>query len=214
MYEFITGPFLWLTFIIFFGGILYKIITMVRLAKRDKIIPYITLDDGLRSIMHWLTPFGSRNMRMRPVMTIVSFLFHICLLVTPIFLIAHLVYLNKAWGLSWWTLPGIVADIMTLMVIAGTLFFFVRRLVTPEVQNVTSVEDYLILAVIFVTFATGFIAHHQLFAYDVMFILHILSGGLMLIMVPISRLSHIFYFFFTRAYMGSEFGNVRNARDW
>jgi nitrate reductase gamma subunit len=47
-----------------------------------------------------------------------------------------------------------------------------------------------------------------------MLILHILTGEILLVAIPFTRLSHMFFFFFTRAYMGSEFGSVRNARDW
>ena len=48
----------------------------------------------------------------------------------------------------------------------------------------------------------------------VMVILHILSGEIMLAAIPFTRLAHMLWFFFSRAYMGSEFGAVRNARDW
>lgn len=45
-------------------------------------------------------------------------------------------------------------------------------------------------------------------------IVHILSGEFMLIIIPFSRFSHMIFAPLTRAYAGSEFGNVRNARDW
>ena len=51
------------------------------MAKKDKVVlPYMNWKFGLRSIMHWIIPFGARNMRMRPAFTVLSFLFHICLL--------------------------------------------------------------------------------------------------------------------------------------
>jgi len=34
MYEFIRGPLVWIAFIGFFGGLLYQLITMARLAKK------------------------------------------------------------------------------------------------------------------------------------------------------------------------------------
>jgi len=86
--------------------------------------------------------------------------------------------------------------------------------VSPEVQNVTFLSDYVLLAVVALPFLTGFLAYHQLGPYRPMLILHILTGEIMLVAIPFTRLSHMFFFFFTRAYMGSEFGNVRNARDW
>ncbi len=47
-----------------------------------------------------------------------------------------------------------------------------------------------------------------------MLILHIVTGASVLVAIPFTRLSHMLWFVFTRAYMGSEFGAVRNARDW
>ena len=35
-----------------------------------------------------------------------------------------------------------------------------------------------------------------------------------LLAIPFTRLSHMLFSPFTRAYMGSEFGKVRMARDW
>lgn len=43
---------------------------------------------------------------------------------------------------------------------------------------------------------------------------HDLSGEIMLVAIPFTRLSHMIFSVFTRAYMGSEFGGVRHARDW
>jgi nitrate reductase gamma subunit len=89
-------------------------------------------------------------------MTIVTFAFHICLLITPIFLLAHIILIEEAWNLSWWSLPDGLADAMTLIVIAGCIFFLVRRLTSPEVQYVTSASDFVLLAIIAAPFVTGF----------------------------------------------------------
>jgi nitrate reductase gamma subunit len=72
----------------------------------------------------------------------------------------------------------------------------------------------VILAITAAPFITGFLAYHQWIEYRTMLILHILSGETMLMAIPFTRLVHMFYFWFTRAYMGSEFGGVRHARDW
>jgi len=91
MYEFVRGPLLWITFIVFVVGSLGKIIYLSWLSwKKDQTVyDYFSLKYGLRSILHWIIPFGSLNMRQRPAHTIISFSFHICLLIAPIFLLAH-----------------------------------------------------------------------------------------------------------------------------
>ena len=84
----------------------------------------------------------------------------------------------------------------------------------PEVKFVTFPSDYLLLAIAAAPFVTGFIAHHQWFDYETMVLIHMIAGAVMLMAIPFTRLSHMLFFPFTRAYMGSEFGAVRNARDW
>ncbi|MFH0813476.1 MAG: nitrate reductase [Pseudomonadota bacterium] len=215
MYEFIKGPLVWISFIVFIGGSLYQLISMLKLAKKDKIIyPYMSLKFSLRSLIHWLTPFATTNMRKQPEMTIMTFAFHISLVLMPIFLLPHNILIERAWGISWWTLPKGIADVMTLIVIFAAIVFFIRRISNPVVKFVTVPSDYLLLVIAVVPFITGFLAYHHLLPYKPMSMLHMLSGEIMLMAIPFTRLVHMLYFAFTRAYMGSEFGAVRNAKDW
>ena len=216
VYSFLTGPMVWIAFIVFIGGSLYRLIQLIALAnKKEKFIfSYMSWKYGLRSILRWITPFATTNMRRHPAMTIVTFAFHICLLLTPVFLLSHIVLWDEAWNISWWALPDGTADVMTLIVVGGCVFFLVRRLKLPEVRFLTSVSDYVILAIVALPFITGFVAYHQWFNYPFFMMLHVLSGEIMLMAIPFTRLSHMLFSPFTRAYMGSEFGSIRNARDW
>lgn len=215
-YNFITGPMVWISFAVFIGGCLYRVISLIHSVstKERFIFSYMSLKYGMRSIFHWITPFGTANMKLHPVMTVVTFVFHICLLLVPIFLLSHIVMWEESWGLSWWALPDALADFMTVLVIGSCVFFLVRRIKLPEVRYVTSPADYAILAIVAMPFLTGFWAYHQLPGYAFAMILHVLSGEIMLMAIPLTRLSHMIYAVFTRAYMGSEFGGVRKAIDW
>ncbi|MBW2266122.1 MAG: nitrate reductase [Deltaproteobacteria bacterium] len=216
LYSFVRGPLAWMAFIIFIGGVLYRLISMIMLArKKDPVVfEHFSLFYGLRSILHWITPFGTVNWRKRPIFTIVTFTFHICLVGVPIFLLAHIILWDQSFGISWWSLPDYVADIMALIVVVCCGYFLWRRLTQPEAKFVTSASDYIILAIVAAPFMTGFLAYHQWLGYKFWLILHILSGEIMLAAIPFSRLSHMFYAPFTRAYLGSEFGGVRHAKDW
>ena len=216
LYIFISGPLAWAAFIIFIGGCLFRLISLIILVHRKEkfIYSYMSLKYSLRSILHWSTPFATENMRRHPLLTIVAFAFHICLLLTPIFLLAHVTLIDESWNVNWWTLPEGATQIMTLIVIAGCVFFLVRRIVSPEVHYVTYASDYIMLAIIAAPFVTGFIAYYQWFEYQIFMILHILSGEIMLVAIPFTRLSHMLFAPLTRAYMGSEFGGIRHARDW
>lgn len=215
MYQFVSGPLVWIAFIVFVGGMVYQFVTMLRSAQKDKVIyPYMSLKYSLRSLFHWIIPFASRNMRARYEVTIVTFVFHICLVLIPIFLLAHVAMFAFAWGAKWVVISEGAANYMTLAVILACVFFFLRRLMLPEVKFVTDVSDYVLLAIAFAPFATGFAANRQWFDYETTIIIHMICGSLMLMVIPFTRLSHMLFFPFTRAYMGSEFGAVRNSRDW
>jgi nitrate reductase gamma subunit len=211
MYDFVSGPLFWVSIVLFFGGSIHKIVSMIRRARKDKVVyPYMRWKHSLRSLAHWFVPFGTHSMRGRPTFTIVSFAFHFCVLITPLFLLAH----HQMLGISIIHLPDALADAMTLFVLFGCLFFLSRRLLDPTVQNVTYLSDYVLLLLVMAPFLTGFLAYHQWFGHHTMLILHMLSGELLLAVIPFTRVSHMLYFVFTRAYMACEFGFVRNSKDW
>lgn len=216
LYNLVSGPLAWLAFVLFIGGSVYKLVTMARLAwKKDNVVyEYWSMEHAAMSILHWLTPFGSRNWRLNPVMTVVTFVFHFCLFLIPIFLSAHVILWKESFDISWFTLPDGLADMLTLVVVAACGYFLYRRLTKKDVKFLTSASDYLILAMVATPFITGFWAYHQWAGYKVMFLLHMLSGEIMLAAIPFTRLSHMLYFPFTRGYIGSEFGAVRHAKDW
>jgi len=216
IYDFVSGPLVWLSFIIFISGSIYRIATMAMLAKKKDGVVYDYMDSfyALRSIMHWIIPFGSENMKKHPAMTIVTFVFHISLVIAPLFLFAHIALIKEAWNISWGYISDTTADIMTILVIASCVFFMLRRIKLPEVRYLTDTSDYILLAIVAAPFVTGFLAYHQWMGYKLMVILHILSGEVMLAAIPFTRLSHVLFFPFTRGYIGSEFGAVRHAKDW
>ena len=216
LYSFLTGPMFWISIAVFLAGTIFQLVRMFMLVKEKEsfIFSYLSLKYGLRSILHWFIPFGSSNMRRNPVMTIAGFLFHFCIIATPLFLLAHIVLIDEAINITYWALPGAVADIMTIIVIAGCLFFMIRRIIKPEVRFVTTGSDYYFLMIIALPFITGLWAAAQLPGYSYILLLHIFSGEIMLILIPFTRLVHMAFAMFTRFYMGSEFGGVRFARDW
>ncbi|RJQ73318.1 MAG: nitrate reductase [Desulfobacteraceae bacterium] len=215
-YKIVSGPLMWAAFFVFIGGTLYRLWELLRLLlrKEKSLLSYMSLRYSLRSFVHWMTPFGALNMRMHPFMTVVSFSFHICLLLVPFFLLAHIVLWEEAWGLRWWNLPDPVADVMTLIVPAACIFFAARRVFRPEVRFISDAADYLFIGLVALPFLSGFYCGRQWPGYGVMMFVHMLSGQVMLAILPFTRLAHMFLVWFTRSYMGSEFGAVRHARDY
>ena len=215
MYEFARGPLVWIAFTALLVGSAYRVISITRLAKKDKVVwPYMSWRFGLRSVVHWLTPYGSTNMRLRPAFTFMSFLFHICLVLTPILAVGHVVLWKESWGISWWTLPDSLSKAMVIVVLSGGLVFVLRRIANPTVRFVTSASDYVLVVLVMAPFATGLMAYYQVFDYNAVIIIHMWMGAIWLAMIPFTRISHMLFFPLTRAYMGSEFGAVRGTKDW
>jgi len=215
LYELVRGPMAWIAFVIFLVGSSYRLVSAWVAASRARMPrtgPRLT--QWIRSLVHGLVPFGGVTMRKHPALTLVTFVFHLCLVVTPIFLLAHAVLWYESWQISLWSLPEAVTDVLTVLIILACVFFLIRRLVVTEVKSVTAPSDFLLLALIVLTFLTGFLAYHQWGPYRPLLITHILAGEVMLIAIPFTRLSHMLLFVFARAHVGSEFGVVCKSQDW
>lgn len=217
MYELVTGPLAWIAFGIFVVGLLYRLVWYIRGLdwQMDRVTYGVNVAYGirgaLRSIFYWLMPFGTHGWRFYPGFTILVFVFHICLLVTPIFLMGHNVLLLERWGFSLPTLPEGLADGMTLALIAAAVFIVLRRIALPEVRILTKPYDFLVLAIAVAPFVTGFLAYHQVGHYDFWIVAHVLSGEVMLVAIPFTKLSHFLLFFLSRAQLGMDYGIKRGG---
>jgi len=217
MYDIVTGPLAWLSFLIFFIGILVRSIAYIKGLdwKLDRVTYTKNVSYGIKgaikSIFFWLLPFGSQSWRNNPGFTVLVFTFHVGLLVTPIFLLGHNVLLQERWGVSFFTIPEVVADVLTIAVLVSALFLLLRRIALPEVRILTSPYDILLLGMTILPFLTGFLAHIQVPSYNFWLILHILSGEILLIAIPFTKLSHIILFFMSRAQLGMDFGIKRGG---
>jgi nitrate reductase gamma subunit len=216
MYEFLSGPMLWLTFIIFLFGLSAKIISTITLSRsKDRIFyNHVHLGWGLKSILMWLIPLGSVSMRSQPVFSLAGFLFHFSLLSVPIFLNAHNILWDESFGVSLWSIPDFISDILTILCIISGIFLFLRRLIRPEVRILTEPKDFIFLLFTLLPFITGFLAYHQWGNYEIMMNLHILTAEILLILIPFTKLSHMILFFFTRIFIGFEMGGRRGAKTW
>jgi hypothetical protein len=217
MYAFVTGPLAWLSFGIFFVGILVRIVTYIRGLnwQMDRVayraFPAAGIRGAVRSVFYWLLPFGTHSWRFYPFFTVLVFVFHICLLVTPVFLLGHNLLLQERWGFALWTLPEAVTDGMTVALLVAAVFILLRRIALPEVRILTKAYDLLLWAIAVAPFVTGFCTYHQVGGYDAWLIAHILSGELMLVAIPLTKLSHFILFFLSRIQLGMDFGIKRGG---
>jgi nitrate reductase gamma subunit len=214
-YEIVRGPMAMIAFVIFIVGSCFRLISFYQKGTNPKLLyPKENLTNGFKAVIFGLIPFATRFMRERPIFTLVTTLFHICVIILPLFLLAHIVLWFESYGLVWVNIPDNMADYMVFFVLFACIFFFVRRLLVSEVRMVTQPSDYLILITVFISFLSGFFAFHQIGPYRPILILHILSSELLIVMIPFSKLLHMIVYPFSRYYMGADFGNVLKQKDW
>lgn len=217
MYQFITGPLLWLSFSIFFIGCLVHVVLYVKdLDSELDRVSYGShiawgIKGALRSICFWMTPYGTRSWRLKPLYTVMFYLLHVGGVLAPLFLSAHAVILKSRWGVSIPTLPNVVADIFTIGVMVAVVAMLIRRCIRPEVRALTSCREIGTLVLAVAPFATGFIAYHQIGDSTFWTLAHILSGEMLLVAVPFTKLSHIVLFFCSRVQIGMDFGIKRGG---
>jgi len=216
MYNFLTGPALWATFIIFSGGLLLRIVWLYRLSRKKDPVVYnhASFAWGAKSIFYWMVPWGSASMRLQPLFTLMVFVFHVTLLSVPLFFYAHNILWDEAFGISLWSMPNLWADAMSVSLIGAIIYLVIRRIVRSEVRILTGAWDYILLGITALPFMTGFLAFHQLGPYEPLMIAHVLTGELLLLLIPFTKLGHMLLFFFTRAFIGFEMGGRRGARSW
>jgi nitrate reductase gamma subunit len=223
MYALAVGPLLWASVGLFVCGLIYKVATLIRLTEKKPVIfctvtkakdgPVSTVSSEERNLDR-IARFHNSVLGKHPVMVIVSFVFHLCLFVTPLFLLAHNVMIRNAIGLSLPSMPEGLADFLTLTVLGSAVFFLVRRIAVPKVAAISDCFDYAVLLIAAAPFLTGFLAHHQILPYRTMLTAHILTGELMLVAIPFTKIGHMVFFFFARIAMDGEFCLGRGGRTW
>jgi len=216
LYTLATGPLAWVAFGIFIIGSIYRLVSMYALAKAKDVssTAYMSWYYGLRSILVWMIPFKSMGWKSDPLMTVTTFVFHICFLLVAVFLGAHAVLWDTSFGFTIPSLPDQAGDIISGLALICCAIFMYRRFALPHVKGVTRGKDWFALILVALPFITGILAFHQIGPVLLMTTLHVLTAELLLALIPFTRLSHALFVLFTRAYMGSEFGGVRHANDW
>lgn len=224
MYELAVGPLLWLSVILFVAGLTYRTIRLFRLTEKKPLefcpVTKKTKDEPVTSVsaeeqkLEKIARFQNSVLGKHPIMAIASFVFHLCLFVAPLFVMAHNLMLRNALGLRLPSLPDGLVDAMTVLVLALAAFFLVRRIAVPKVAAISEGRDYIVLLITTAPFLTGFLAHHQILQYHTMLTAHILAGELMLVAIPFTKIGHMVFFFFARLTMAGEFCLGRGTRTW
>jgi nitrate reductase gamma subunit len=197
-YDFVRGPLLRLALLVLVLGLARQVLLLVwGLAEalsnaRDR---HITVRPILGRTLSWLVPV-SQLRRSRPLPGITSFVFHIGLIVSALFLREHIDLWQSNVDIGWLALPRPVADALTVVAILTGLGLLLYRVYARHARAVSGMMDYVLLAMLVTICFTGFIAARPWnpVPYSVTMLVHALLGIGILVLIPFTKLSHCFLF--------------------
>jgi len=193
--DFGRGPLFRLSFSLMVLGLLrILILTAVGIGdayrrSSDRIVPW---KEVARQTLAWLVPIG-RLCRQRPAYSLASLLFHVGLILTPLFLAAHILLWRVSVGISWRPFPQRVADYLTLLTIAAGLGLFFGRALDRGARALSRFQDYLWPLLLVTPFLTGYICSHAATGpkgYQRAMLLHVYSADLIMVMIPFTKIAH------------------------
>ncbi len=217
MLEFLSGPLFLLSLLVFFVGLAVRIVKYIRGLdwKLERVAYSYAGAAGVKgaiwSIFKWIVPFGTHGWRKQVFATIAFFLFHLGVVICPLFLVQHTQLIGSYIGFSLPALPACAGDVCALLGFLGGILLLLRRITLPQVRLLTDWKDIALLGLCLFTIGTGLLARFQLGTYDVMLGAHMFSGDLILLLAPFTKLSHIALFFASRAQLGIDFAVKRGG---
>ncbi len=155
----------------------------------DKTLPYRQI---FVTTLKWLFPM--EKLKDRIVLSLTSVSFHIAILIVPIFLGGHIALWARGLGVSWPAIPNLLADVLTVVAIVTAVALVIQRAAARPTRSLSRFQDYVIPLIVAVPFATGFLVMHPAvnpFSYEAMLLVHVMSANLLLVLIPITKLSHI-----------------------
>lgn len=212
--EFARGPFFSFALTFFVAGMLYRLANVIFLGwNKDLAKPRGSKAGGIvKSYLRGglVFPFFPREKKAfvrNPIIFLAGGLFHLSLFVVVILGAAHMLVWKSLLGFGWWTLPLPIVDWMAAVGIISMIALLINRLYHPVLKRLSGAAEFMNWTLVFLPMVTGYMmTHHMFFAYEVLFSLHMISINVLLIWLPLSRISHFVFYFFSRTIHGVEWG--------
>ncbi|MFC1474912.1 hypothetical protein ACFLQK_02595 [bacterium] len=180
--------------------VLLQVLSINGAWKKTEYHQGLSWKNHVKSIVDWLIPVR-HIYRNNPLTGILSFSFHVGLIIVPIFFMDHVFLWNRGLGISW---PGIskhVADVLSIVTIVTATILFVVRIVHKPSRFMSGPMDYFLLVLLTLPFVTGFLAAHPAInpvRYNITMLIHVLSSEMIFVLIPLTKLSHCVLFPFDR----------------
>lgn len=185
-------------------GLTLRVLEILSLGRPEELAEVRSsgTEDGLKMILKRSLP-EVKNWKFITA----SYVFHIGLMIVVFFFIPHTQLFRDVFGVFWNGWPNYIIDFFTVLSIAALLYTLVQRFTDPARRILTRASDYLAWVVTFLPFVTGYMAFHRLgLDYTTMLALHILSVEVLMVLLPLTKLTHTVTFAMSRWYTGSASG--------
>jgi nitrate reductase gamma subunit len=232
MYDFLIGPMLAVSLVVFVAGVAYRIRQFFSLSEEVKIdlsaLPkdiaeavkkrekdeYLKVDSVKDVLLKWKLRLKRNFLGKYPVFSAITIVFHLLIVFLPLVTVGHNILLNEYLGFSLPALSEAAVDKLTILFIVLFFFFLMRRVMSERVSAVSTYRDYIALFATGAPFITGYMAYHQMFNYDTILYIHIICGELMLIAIPFTKLVHMPFFILSRFLIRYELSFGSGSRKW
>jgi nitrate reductase gamma subunit len=147
---------------------------------------------AVRRTLQWLFPV-KRGLNQRPVYSVISIVFHVGLILVPLFLYAHVQLWKGSLGFGWFTLSEPLADALTVTTIVGALALLIGRVASRNSRFLSRKQDYLWPLLLLLPFVTGYVCANLgvgAATYQTFMLIHILSGNLIFLLLPFTKIAH------------------------
>jgi nitrate reductase gamma subunit len=193
-YDFARGPLLRLALVVLVLGLARQVALLIwGMAEalwraRDRRIPYRLI---LMRMLSWLFPITHLH-RARAWLSLLSFVFHIGLLVSALFLREHIDLWQTNVGVAWLAAPRPLADVLTIVAILTGAGLLLYRVYVRRARAISDAMDYLLLVLLLILCVTGFVAARPWnpVPYPVTMLIHALVGISVVVLIPFTKLTH------------------------
>lgn len=212
--QFTRGPLFQIALLVFIAGMAYRLIRILLLGWTKDRVPDKGSKIGgvIKTYLKGLfifpfIPWVKNTFTKNPVIYIAGGLFHLGLFVVIFLGTAHMLVWKSLLGFGWPTLPTPIVDWMAAVTIIAVIVLAVNRLINPVLRKISGLPEWLNLLFVFLPLLTGYMMfHHLWFEYKMLFSLHMITVDWLLIWIPMSRISHFMFYFFSRTIHGAQFG--------
>lgn len=140
----------------------------------------------------WIFPV-KRVLRNRHIYSIFSILFHVGLIIVPIFLFAHINLWKSSVGISWAALPYWWAFGLTVSTMFFAMCLLIGRMAIKSIHSLSRAEDYFWLVLLLLPFVTGLVCANlniSAASYQFFMLVHVLSADLIFVLIPFTKIAH------------------------